>query len=229
MGKKSSQGKRKKEERLKAQKEVEERRRHVQDVIDRAKKGNPFDNFVPFHHYERNGLNLQLSSCNGDSIEKDILEWCHELCKRNMLQHYEPVWGWSDAKKRKQLEHPDSRFIIGLTEDKKPAAYVQFRYEDENCPVLYIYELQLEPECQRKGLGRFLMQLCELMARSCGMEAMMLTVLLSNHAAVEMYKKMGYVMDETSPGVVCPLEEYGYEILRKQFPSVPGKENKTAA
>lgn len=38
--------------------------------------------------------------------------------------------------------------------DRRPAAYVHYRWEDEEGrPVLYCYEIQLEPRVQRKGLG----------------------------------------------------------------------------
>ncbi len=37
---------------------------------------------------------------------------------------------------------------------RQPAAYVHYRWEEEaGAPVLYCYEIQLEPRVQRKGLG----------------------------------------------------------------------------
>lgn len=44
--------------------------------------------------------------------------------------------------------------------------FVHYRFiVEEELPVLYVYELQLEPHVQGKGLGKFLMQLIELIAR----------------------------------------------------------------
>jgi len=44
--------------------------------------------------------------------------------------------------------------------------FVQYRFVlEEEIPVLYVYELQLEPRVQGKGLGKFLMQLLEFMAQ----------------------------------------------------------------
>lgn len=44
--------------------------------------------------------------------------------------------------------------------------FVHYRFVvEEDIPVLYLYELQLEPRVQGKGLGKFLMQLIELIAR----------------------------------------------------------------
>ena len=48
-----------------------------------------------------------------------------------------------------------------------------------------------------------------------GMESLMLTVMAANTAAFEMYTRLGYSLDSSSPGVVEPAEECGYEILSK--------------
>ena len=44
-------------------------------------------------------------------------------------------------------------------EDGKMMGFAHFRYDmDFDDEVLYVYEIQLEEEFQRKGLGRFMMQ-----------------------------------------------------------------------
>lgn len=48
-------------------------------------------------------------------------------------------------------------------------AFVHFRFGLEHeVPVLYIYETQLEKSVQSKGLGKYLMQFLELIARKVG-------------------------------------------------------------
>ena len=44
-------------------------------------------------------------------------------------------------------------------------------------PILYVYEVQLEPAVQRKGLGVFLMTLLKLLAKKNQLKAIMLTVM----------------------------------------------------
>ena len=44
-------------------------------------------------------------------------------------------------------------------------------------PLLYVYEVQLVPNMQRKGLGAFLMTLLKLLAKKHQLEAIMLTVM----------------------------------------------------
>jgi N-alpha-acetyltransferase 40 len=44
-------------------------------------------------------------------------------------------------------------------------AFVHYRFVvEEELPVVYVYELQMEPSAQGKGLGKFLMQLIEQVA-----------------------------------------------------------------
>ena len=57
---------------------------------------------------------------------------------------------------------------------------------------------------QGKGLGRFLLTLLELMGRKAGVARLMLTVFHGNAAARAFYAKLGYGLDEDSPGVADP-------------------------
>ena len=48
-------------------------------------------------------------------------------------------------------------------EQRNPVAFVHLRWEKddtEGCPVLYCYDIQLEPSVQRKGLGRCAGAIC---------------------------------------------------------------------
>lgn len=47
------------------------------------------------------------------------------------------------------------------------------------------------------------------------MEWLMLTVMTKNTSAFDMYTSLGYTLNSSSPGVVEPTEECGYEILSK--------------
>lgn len=46
--------------------------------------------------------------------------------------------------------------------------------------VIFSYELQLEPIVQRKGLGKFMMQILELVAFKNNMRKVVLTILKQN-------------------------------------------------
>jgi ribosomal protein S18 acetylase RimI-like enzyme len=97
-----------------------------------------------------------------------------------------------------------------------PLAFVHLRFEEERgAPVAYVYEIQVEGAAQGRGVGRFLMQAVELVARQRGLAAVMLTVFRANAAAGAMYRALGYVSDASSP---AEREGAGYEILSKRLP-----------
>ena len=90
-----------------------------------------------------------------------------------------------------------------------------YRFEPEDStPVLYIYEIQLEDSCQRKGLGKLMMKLMELVAIKKQMESIMLTVMHNNQSANHLYAQLGYSKHCSSPenGVDG---QCGYDILHK--------------
>lgn len=103
---------------------------------------------------------------------------------------YGSEWPTEEKVKRKEMVMPEARYIfvheapnassdeiLTMSERKETltvclenrgsmVGFVQYRFTlEEEIPVLYVYELQLEPHVQAKGLGKFLMQLIELIAR----------------------------------------------------------------
>jgi ribosomal protein S18 acetylase RimI-like enzyme len=98
----------------------------------------------------------------------------------------------------------------------RPLAFINFRFVSDGAfDVLYVYELQLEPCAQRRGLGRFLMSAAELAARQAGMQAVMLTVFKANAGALDFYtQRMKYCVDPDSPSS-CGDAGKPYEILSK--------------
>eukprot|EP00798_Chlamydomonas_sp_ICE-L_P011229 gene11229-18858_t len=162
-------------------------------------------------------------------------EWTFDLVKANMRPLDRQVWGWSDSKKKVQLEAVASRFILASevceesggneTEEgkeasappqPKPVAYINYRLvEYEGLPSLYVYEAMVEPTAQQVGLGTFLMRAAENMAWHLGMDQCVLTEFTENKLAVTFYRKLGYVLDKTSPKSTT---KSGYEILSKRKP-----------
>ena len=77
-------------------------------------------------------------------------------------------------------------------------AFVHFRYEmDHEDEVLYVYEIQLEESARRKGLGKFMMMVLELLSHKADMRKIMLTCFRHNLAARNFFKRaMKYERDE---------------------------------
>lgn len=77
--------------------------------------------------------------------------------------------------------------------------------------VGYIYELQILPSWQGKGLGRVLVEYTKRIVSAYGLDKCMLTCLKANTQAMAFYTKIGFVVDGISPSR-CG-EEVCYEIL----------------
>ncbi|RZB92446.1 N-alpha-acetyltransferase 40 isoform F [Glycine soja] len=157
---------------------------------------------------------------------------------------YGSEWPEEEKVKRKEMVLPEAHYVFvhevansnademttvltaaetsTCLEDSGPlVGFVQYRFVlEEEIPVLYVYELQLEPRVQGKGVGKFLMQLVELMAQKSRMSAVMLTVQKANVVAMDFYiNKLRYIISAMSPSRVNPMMqlEKSYEILCKAF------------
>ena len=94
-------------------------------------------------------------------------------------------WPAEENMKRWEMVSPEARYIFARKSSVPDeanssasfivdpvVAFVHFRFGLEHeVPVLYIYETQLEKSVQGKGLGKFLMQLLELVARKVSFPA----------------------------------------------------------
>jgi GNAT superfamily N-acetyltransferase len=131
---------------------------------------------APFARFDRNGLALDVvfTATEHASWTEELATFVFDLTKANMQSLYEaaPDWGWKDSKKRGELFDEESRFLIARDRTTgAPVAAAVFRFlMEDDVDVLYVYELQLTAAVQRKGLGKHLMLLMEMMARRCGMQ-----------------------------------------------------------
>lgn len=99
-----------------------------------------------------------------------------------MEEPYGSEWPEEEKVKRREMVAPEAHYVfvhevansnademttVSTAEDSGPlVGFVHYRFVlEEEVPVLYVYELQLEPRVRGKGLGKFLMELIELMAQ----------------------------------------------------------------
>ncbi|KAK7058905.1 hypothetical protein VNI00_001529 [Paramarasmius palmivorus] len=105
------------------------------------------------------------------------------------------------------------------------AGYAMFRFEyEDGFDLLYCYELQIQETYQKRGLGRFLMELLIAVGEKWRMHKVMLTVIKANKSAVKFYERTGFNVDPTSPSFGVPPEEdeEDYEILSQSIPISSG-------
>ena len=173
-----------------------------------------------FKKISKNGIEAEMEFYM--HLPQDLLQWAFDLTKKNMEDHYNKTWGWKDGKKMNELKDRVARFFV-IKKDGKPIAFVHFRFEFETISQLYVYELQVDPEYQRHGLGKTLLQACELVAMKTGMISVLLTVLKINELAMKFYLRNNYKIHPFSPANADPenVDEYFHEILYKDVNKKP--------
>ncbi|RWW32514.1 hypothetical protein GW17_00002811 [Ensete ventricosum] len=228
--------------------QVLEKKKAIDEIIKKASSvKDHLLSFPPFCRYERNGLSVYLESGIGDQLASPIKKYIQNLLKVNMEGPYGSEWQLEEKVKRREMVSPEAQYIFvrqstnAMSDENPPAkseerlytgqtgdqnhlvGFVHYRFiVEEDIPVVYVYELQLEACAQSKGLGKFLMQLIELIAHKNRMGAVMLTVQKSNVLAMNFYMtKLRYTISTISPSRVDPLigAEKSYEILCKTFDS----------
>merc|ERR1712178_219423 len=127
-------------------------------------------------------------------------------------------WGWNYDNKRAELMENKAWYLIArdVNNDDKPVAFAHYRYDmDHDDDVLYCYEIQLEECVRRKGLGKFMMKVLELMMIKSDLLKIMLTVFKHNEVASKFFKEvLKYEIDETCPYDTV-YEQFDYEILSR--------------
>ncbi|NWZ88754.1 NAA40 acetyltransferase, partial [Poecile atricapillus] len=160
---KSSKAKEKKQRRL-------EERAAMAAVCAKVEAANklqdPLEAFPVFKKYDRNGLNVSIECRRVSGLEPSTLDWAFELTKANMQTLYEQSeWGWKEREKREELRDERAWYLLAREPGAGPVAFSHFRFDVEcGDEVLYCYEVQLESRVRRRGLGKFLLQILQLVA-----------------------------------------------------------------
>ncbi|GLT28798.1 hypothetical protein SLA2020_037050 [Shorea laevis] len=213
-------------------KEILEKKKAIDQLIKAASAhGDHLTDFPPFRRFHRDGLSVCLESGRGDKLSPPVKQYIQTLLKVNMEGPFGSEWAEEEKVKRREMVSPDARYIFvhevpnavaNAGQDKGlMVGFVHYRFTlEEEIPVVYVYEVQLESRVRGKGLGKFLMQLIELIARKNHMGAVVLTVQKANLSAMNFYtSKLRYTISSISPSRVNPLAEVekSYEILCKTF------------
>jgi ribosomal protein S18 acetylase RimI-like enzyme len=198
-------------------KETEELNVKRQLVMDAEGKPDLLADLPMFRRFDRKGVICDLLFYQ--HFPQEYREWGFELTERHMKTFYEGSWGWIEKDKRNELFEERSRYLIAIKESV-PIAFIHIRFEQHDVEdVLYIYELQVEDQYQRIGLGRFLMQAAEFIGLKNKMDYVLLTVFLANAPACQFYRNLQYQPHKTSPEFSNddPLTTYTYQILFKSL------------
>ncbi|GAA5863550.1 hypothetical protein JCM1840_000058 [Sporobolomyces johnsonii] len=169
------------------------------------------------------------------TLPSELQTWIWDLFECNMRSLYESTSeGYDASAKRKELFHPDSRFVVlrsasapspdvPKAASSTPLGYSIFRFDteetasddDELCDVVYCYELQVAASAQGRGVGRILMEVLGRVGSDCKMDKVMLTVFKANTSAISFYEKIGFSLDEIDPSEYEGGDSADYTILSK--------------
>lgn len=210
----SSKAAQKKKDRLEMERRMNERVALVKAANAQA---DPLDQLPSFQKFDKNGVVLNLSTRRVNDLTDDRKVWVMDLIRTNMKALYEQSsWGWKESTKKEEMYEDAAWYLIAETEEGVPVAYAQFRYDmDYDDEVLYVYEIQLEEAYRRKGIGKFMMTILELLSFKADMRKIMLTAFKHNPEATKFFKgALKYEIDETCP-TDDVYEQFDYEILSK--------------
>ena len=130
------------------------------------------------------------------------------LFEKNMKNFYEQSNdGYDVTKKREELFDVQSRHLL-IRSTNGLMAFAHFRFDmDYGSRVLYLYELQVDPSTQGKGLGFWCVERLKTLAKKCQMTKIVLTVYKTNRRAIEFYQnKCHFDLDSTDPN--CSTVDY---------------------
>ncbi|NXI37550.1 NAA40 acetyltransferase, partial [Galbula dea] len=185
---KSSKAKEKKQKRL-------EERAAMDAVCAKVEAANkledPLEAFPVFKKYDRNGLNVAIECKRVSGLEPTTLEWAFDLTKANMQTLGTlGTWAWAWA--------PQDPWAFSLLlwfflppfpRGSEPRAPLALMNPLGVAFLLPSYEVQLESRVRRRGLGKFLLQILQLVANSTQMKKVMLTVFRHNHGAYQFFRE----------------------------------------
>jgi len=180
----------------------------------------------PFSLYQKNGLDLTLETVRAPQLDEATLVWAFNLVSTNMKPLYlaaysedadmDREFGWKEKEKKEELREDAAWYLLARTSEGTPVAFSHFRYDmDYDDEVVYCYEIQVEKAFRRKGLGRFMMKVLEMLMIKADMLKLMATIFKKDQPEVDFFKKsLKFELDETS-FVDTVEEQFEYEILSR--------------
>lgn len=173
-----------------------------------GKDKNVLEGIAPsFLYYQRNGVHINVVF--SPRLTEEEVDWAFEITRENMEEKYDASgYGWDDDDKERELTEDGARFLLlkDATDDDKVIGYAHFRFTVQGEVIdqmagdscLFLVDLHIEEEFQRKGLGKHVMVLLELIARREKMSRVSLPLYLGDaDTRAWIGKQKNYVTDES--------------------------------
>ena len=137
------------------------------------------------------------------TISSEDLDACFSLVQMTSKTTYaKSSLGWHPKAKRREMQLPDLKYLL-VRQELGPEilgfASFMLTYED-NREVVYLYDIHLREAVRGIGLGKHLITAIQQVGYETRMEKMMLTVFEANSEARTFYERLGFSVDDFSPG-----------------------------
>jgi len=150
-----------------------------------------------------------------------LSEYCFGLTLEQMEGEYDDSgYGWDDNDKQDEMQDKSTRYLLAMANGpngRKICGFVHFGFTLQGDvldqavgePVLKIFNLNLEEEMQRKGVGTRMMQICEMAAQNANMSYVHAMVTSENEVSHQFFSKKlkGYKPDDVSQYCEVELED----------------------
>ncbi|KAI6199511.1 N-alpha-acetyltransferase 40 [Aphelenchoides besseyi] len=182
-----------------------------------TKLANPVESLkcAPENWKLKNGEAVKLEYLWATHLSDEQFEWVFDLFNRNMEDLYrKSEWGYEENSKRSELQATTARYIIVKNSKNENIGYMHYRFTIEiEQPVLYCYELQVEPKYQNEGVGSMMLDIAAKVARKTGMVKVYATVFKFNEFSLNFFKKRGFEIDsENYPELETETDYYILEL-----------------
>ncbi|KXX79690.1 N-alpha-acetyltransferase 40 [Madurella mycetomatis] len=184
--------------------ELANRKTDEQFIADYLGPSSGVSSWVTTWTHPRTGTEYSIILVCAGNLKEGDLQACFFLIEQTSRKDYENSAGkWHPKKKLVEMRSPELRYI--LVREKDTQAIRGFTslmptYE-EGEPVIYCYEIHLQPELRGTGLGSLLMSFHSTVATNLPpVTKVMLTCFLSNQSGLNFYEKLGFEKDDISPG-----------------------------
>lgn len=182
----------------------------IQGLIQQAQ--NCKDYLARLAHFQ----NFDRKECNAVIVSyqrcpEEFWEWVIDLTQANMKSIYQKAWGWNEQAKQQELLEDGARYLIAIA-GERPIGFVHFRFEQQDGEfVLYIFDIQIEDNFQRKGLGRYMIDALWFVGLEKKVSCLMTLVFKNNDSGLKFFKSIGFVPHKMSPEQLFPEKENEYQ------------------
>jgi len=147
-------------------------------------------------------------------------------------------YGWDDEDKERELTEPGARFLVVYEKGwDTPVAFCHFRFTVqgeimdimEGETTLYIWDIHVQEDYQRKGIGSHLRTVCELIEKRENMMFGSLPIMNGDDMASNWIKKSkGYTTDDSLFDLLgFDAKTEGFEVYAKSLEKPKPKEPET--